>query len=162
MEFNSRCKRSSTWGPGINLEQDGVFSQTFRSRLFSVDELHYLNVTRVGTFTAFDDFDCTFKCLHNPFCFSVNLAASKGDDGKLWCELLSTDKYRNAKDFKANKRSHHLSIMSPCSSSPCHNGGTCLANYKHDTFECLCEKGFFGEYCEKAAKSCKELYDVYK
>ncbi|XP_078350794.1 uncharacterized protein LOC144635576 [Oculina patagonica] len=148
---------------GINLEHESASSETFRWRLFLVDEFHYLNLTRVGTFTAYDDFDCTLKCLHNPFCSSVNLAASKGADGKLWCELLSSDKYRNTNDFKENKNSHHLSIMSPCSSSPCQNGGTCLPNYKHDTFECLCQKGFTGEYCEKdVAVSCKKAYDAYK
>jgi len=32
---------------------------------------------------------------------------------------------------------------------PCQNGGTCVTNYKYNTFECHCEKGFIGEYCEK-------------
>ena len=32
---------------------------------------------------------------------------------------------------------------------PCQNGGTCVTNYKYDTFECHCDKGFVGEYCEK-------------
>ena len=40
-------------------------------------------------------------------------------------------------------------FQSACFSSPCQNGGTCLANYEDDTFECLCKKGFIGEYCEK-------------
>ncbi len=96
---------------GINLKHESASSQAFRWRLFLVDEFHYLNLTRVGTFTADDDFDCTLKCIRNPLCFSVNLAASKGADGKLWCELLSSDKYRNTKYFKENKSSHHLSIM---------------------------------------------------
>ena len=87
------------------MEHQGAF------RLFSVDEFHYLNVARIGKFTAIDDFDCTFKCLHNALCFSINLATSKGPDGQLWCELLSSEKYRNPKDFQENKSSHHLSIM---------------------------------------------------
>ena len=24
-----------------------------------------------------------------------------------------------------------------------------MTNYKYDTFECHCDKGFIGEYCEK-------------
>ncbi|XP_078352410.1 uncharacterized protein LOC144637140 [Oculina patagonica] len=130
-----------------------------RQHVFRKHDFHYLNVPRVGTFTAYDVLDCTFECLSNPFCFSVNLAASKGADGKLWCELLASDKYRNSTEYKGNRTSHHFAIKSPCSSSPCQNGGTCLPNYKHGTFECLCEKSFIGEYCEKAAKSCKELYE---
>ena len=86
------------------------FSQTFKQQEFLKDEFHYLNVPPVGISTVYDVFDCTFECLSNPLCFSVNLAASKGDDGKLWCELLSSDKYRNFTKYKGNKTSHHFSI----------------------------------------------------
>ena len=58
----------------------------------------------------YDVFDCTFECLSNHLCFSVNLAASKGADGKLWCELLSSDKYRNFTEFKGNNSAHHFFI----------------------------------------------------
>ncbi|KAL9954480.1 hypothetical protein ACROYT_G042026 [Oculina patagonica] len=147
------------------LPRDDVSSsllQTARRHVFMKNELHYLNVLRVGTVAVNDVFDCTFECLSNPLCFSVNLAASKGVDGKFWCELLSSDKYRNFTEFKGNKSSNHHYIKSPCSSSPCQNEAACVTNYKDDTFECLCKTGFIGEYCEKAANSCKELYDVYK
>ena len=58
----------------------------------------------------YDTFDCTFECLQIPSCASVNLAINKGPDGKLWCEVLSSDKYRNSKDYKGNESSHHFSI----------------------------------------------------
>ena len=96
---------------GINLEQEGDFSETLRWRLFTVDQFHYLNVTRVGTFTAFDDFDCALKCLRNPLCFSFNLAVSIGPGEKLWCELLTSDKHRNTAKYKGNDSWHHFSIM---------------------------------------------------
>ncbi|XP_078351711.1 uncharacterized protein LOC144636386 isoform X1 [Oculina patagonica] len=144
----------------IMLRDDTSFGQSFKQRQFSKDEFHFLNVPTVGTVSVYDDFDRTFECLSNPFCFSVNLAASKGADGKFWCELLCSDKYRNFTEYKENKTSHHFSIKSSCSSSPCQNGGACVTNYKHDTFECLCDKGFIGEFCEQAVKSCKELYDA--
>ncbi|XP_078351324.1 uncharacterized protein LOC144636055 [Oculina patagonica] len=143
--------------PEINTLQ-----QSFGQCQFSKHEFHYLNVLGVGTVMVYDDFDCIFECLRNSLCFSVNLAASKGADGKLWCELLSSDKYHSADEYTENKTSHHFAIMSPCSSSPCQNGGTCVTNYKQDTFECLCEKSFIGEFCEKAATSCKEVYDAIK
>ena len=69
--------------------------QSFRQQLFIKHDFHFLNVSRVGTFTVYDEFDCTFEYLINPLCFSVNLAASKGANGELWCELLSSDKYRD-------------------------------------------------------------------
>jgi hypothetical protein len=99
--------------PGTNVfQQDGTSSgQTVKQHHFSKDEFHYLNVTQVGTFTVNDIFDCIFECLSNPSCFSVNLAASKEADGKLWCDLLSSDKYRNSRDYKENMTSHHLFVM---------------------------------------------------
>ncbi|PFX25318.1 Basement membrane-specific heparan sulfate proteoglycan core protein [Stylophora pistillata] len=87
------------------------------------------------------------------------MAASKEAYGKLWCELLSSDKYRDAENYKENTSAHHLSILSPCSYSPCQNGGTCIPIYKYTSYQCLCEPGFMGEFCEKAITSCKELYD---
>ena len=52
---------------------------------------------------VYDDFECTFKCLHHPLCVSVNLAA----EGDLRCELLSSDKYSNPNEYKEKKSSHH-------------------------------------------------------
>ena len=52
---------------------------------------------------VYDDFECTFKCLHHPLCVSVNLAA----EGDLWFELLSSDKYSNPNEYKEKKSSHH-------------------------------------------------------
>ena len=65
---------------------------------------------RVETDAVYDVFDYTFKCLSKPSCLSLNLAASRGADGKLWCELLSSEKYSNPKEYKANESSHHFSI----------------------------------------------------
>ena len=52
---------------------------------------------------VYDDFECTFGCLHHPLCVSVNLAA----EGDLWCELLSSDKYSNPNEYKEKKSSHY-------------------------------------------------------
>ena len=93
---------------------EGIYStsqmQSVRQHAFFKDEFHYLNVPIVGVFTMYDVFDCTFECLSNHLCFSVNLAATIGADGKLWCELLSSDKYRNSTEYKGNKSSHHFYI----------------------------------------------------
>ncbi|KAL9954477.1 hypothetical protein ACROYT_G042021 [Oculina patagonica] len=95
--------------PEINTLQ-----QSFGQCQFSKHEFHYLNVLGVGTVMVYDDFDCIFECLRNSLCFSVNLAASKGADGKLWCELLSSDKYHSADEYTENKTSHHFAIMVTC------------------------------------------------
>ena len=85
-------------------------TRTFLRRTFIKHEFQYLNVPLVGTVAVSDVFDCTLECLSNPFCFSVNLAAFKGAHGKLWCELLSSDKFRNSTEYKGNKSSHHFAI----------------------------------------------------
>ncbi|XP_020617323.1 neurogenic locus notch homolog protein 1-like [Orbicella faveolata] len=142
--------------------ESNILQENYNERLYSVHEFHSLNVPNVGTTMATDEFDCCFKCLRNPSCFSVNLAASQTVRKQPWCELLPSDKYNSPEKYQQNKSSHHISIMSPCSSSPCHNGGTCVPNYKENTFKCSCEKSFIGEYCEKGVESCKEVYDVYR
>ncbi|XP_027037863.1 uncharacterized protein LOC113666295 [Pocillopora damicornis] len=142
------------------LEQNWFPSEkTLKQRLFSKDELHHLNVTQVGKLTVSDLLDCIVECLKNALCLSINMTAFKGAEGKLWCELLSSDKYRDIKNYKENMSSHHFSLLSPCSSWPCQNGGICIPNYKYNSYQCLCEPGFMGEFCEKAITSCKALYD---
>ncbi|XP_027060571.1 uncharacterized skeletal organic matrix protein 5-like [Pocillopora damicornis] len=87
------------------------------------------------------------------------MAAFKGAEGNLWCELLSSDKYRDIKNYKENMSSHHFSTLSPCSSWPCQKGRICVPNYEYNSYQCLCEPGFMGEFCEKVITSCKALYD---
>lgn len=96
----------------IQLYHRGITSttQTFRQHEFIKYEFHCLDVPRVGAIAVSDAFDCTFECLSNLLCFSVNLAASKGVHGKLWCELLSSDRHRNSTEFKRNESSHHFAI----------------------------------------------------
>ena len=72
---------------------------------------HYLNAARVGSSTAYDEFDCTLRCLRNPNCLSVNLASFKDANGKLWCELLSSNSHGNSPDYRENKTSHHLFLL---------------------------------------------------
>ena len=87
-----------------------LYHPDLRQDVFIKEEYHCLNVPMVGRYTVFDIFDCTFECLTNPYCLSLNLAASKGADGKLWCELLSSVKYDNPEKYKRNETSHHFSI----------------------------------------------------
>ena len=68
-----------------------------------MDKFRYLDVPELDEIMVYDDFECTFKCLHHPLCVSVNLAA----EGDLWCELLSSDKYSNPNEYKEKKSSHH-------------------------------------------------------
>ena len=91
-------------------EFNTLYHPDLRQDAFIKDEFHYLDVPRAGTYIVHDIFDCTFECLNNPSCLSLNLAASKRADGKLWCELLSSEKYSKPEEYKKNDTSHHYSI----------------------------------------------------
>ena len=92
------------------LEFTTMYHTSLRQDVFMKEEYHYLNVSKVGTFTVYHSLDCTFECLGNPSCLSFNLAAYKGADGKLRCELLSSEKYSNPEEYKRNESFHHFSI----------------------------------------------------
>ena len=99
--------------PGMkSVELDwGPSDQAAEQSYFLKEEFHYLDVTQIGKLTIFDMFHCTLACLRNNLCLSLNMATSHGTDGKLWCELLSSDKNRNAGNYHKNTSSHHFSIL---------------------------------------------------
>ena len=91
-------------------EFTSMYHHSLRQDVFIKEEYHYLNVSKVGTFTVYNSLDCSLECLGNPSCLSINLAAYKGADEKVLCELLGSEKNSNPKQFKSNNNSHHFSI----------------------------------------------------
>ena len=87
-----------------------MYHTSLRQDVLIKEEYHYLNVSKVGTFTVYNSLDCTFECLGNPSCLSFNLAAYKGADGKFLCELLSSEKYSNPEEYKRNDSFHHFFV----------------------------------------------------
>ena len=87
---------------------DATYHPDLRQNVFVKEEYHFSNVSGIGMFIVYDTFDCALECLSNPSCLSLNLAASKGADGKFWCELLTSGKYINPCEYKENKTSHHF------------------------------------------------------
>ena len=92
------------------LEFTTMYHTSLRQDVFMKEEYHYLNVSKVGTFTVYHSLDCTFECLGNPSCLSFNLAAYKGADEKFLCELLPSEKYSNPEEYKRNDSFHHFSV----------------------------------------------------
>ena len=90
------------WGPSDQAAQQSYFLK---------EEFHYLDVTRIRKFTILDMFHCALVSLRNNLCLSLNMASSRGTERKLWCELLSSDKNRNAENYHKNTSSHHFSIL---------------------------------------------------
>ena len=92
------------------IELQATHHPNLRQDVLVKDEYHFLSVSGIGTISVYDTFDCTFECLSNPSCLSLNLAASKRADRKLWCELLTSNKDINPDAYKENKTSHHFSM----------------------------------------------------
>ena len=89
-----------------SLDPDDILvtsSHISRQSLPSLDKFRYLDVPKLDEIMIYDEFECTFKCLHHPLCASVNLAA----EGDLWCELPSSDEYSNPNEYKEKKSSYH-------------------------------------------------------
>ena len=42
-----------------------------------------------------------------------------------------------------------LQLQSPCFDKPCANGGSCVAKYEQDNYECVCTSGYTGRNCEQ-------------
>ncbi|XP_078370256.1 uncharacterized protein LOC144654006 [Oculina patagonica] len=134
---------------------------------FKSDEFSYLNITSLGSELVQDGSECGFACLGITSCFSYNLAAFPDINGKLFCELLSSDKYNNSDKFAASAFHHHFSIPTPCSSDPCMNSATCVAKYESNDYQCACVPGYVGKHCdtivplgsipELPAESCSEI-----
>ncbi|RMX45215.1 hypothetical protein pdam_00020949 [Pocillopora damicornis] len=129
------------------------FGGNFGERLFSKTKHYHLNVPHVGMITVMNEMECLFKCCRSHLCLSVNMSPSKGRDGKLWCELLSSDKYRNVDKLKANKSSHYYCVELSCFNNPCKNGGTWQpvhgARECGNDSTCVCAAGFRGKSCEQ-------------
>ena len=70
---------------------------------------HYLRVETLSSSTAVDPIDCTFLCVREPNCLSLNIAAYPDLEGFYQCELLATDKYTAKSKFQANAAFHHYS-----------------------------------------------------
>ncbi|CAH3030887.1 unnamed protein product [Porites evermanni] len=115
---------------------------------FMIDQFSYLNITSIGRNLIQDENDCGYACLEIPSCFSYNVAAFPDVNGKLLCELLSSDKYNNSDKFNASKEFHHFFIPSSCDNSPCKSSGKCVPRYQENGYKCICVKGFTGKNCE--------------
>ena len=76
---------------------------------FKRDPFHYLWEKNITWSMVVDQLDCTYLCVGEPKCYSINVAANPDSNGLYLCELLATDKYRATKTFRANATFHHYS-----------------------------------------------------
>ena len=95
--FSLSCAQNS------KREKQGVSFAKFvksPSVKLNVSSLTRLKVSRVG--------ECTFECINNQDCYSVNFGTSL--DRKHSCELLATDKFRRSSKLFASREFDHYFI----------------------------------------------------
>ena len=72
---------------------------------------HVLDVPKIEGVAVQTGSQCLLRCVNNDYCFSTNIGAFYLPNGKLWCDLLPTDKYNISEKFKTSHTFHHYSIM---------------------------------------------------
>ena len=77
---------------------------------FATHKFRHLNITPLVSASVKNIRECGKLCVDHPSCFSANFAAFFHEEGKIFCELLPSDKYNNSEKFLNNKVFHHLSI----------------------------------------------------
>ncbi|KAL9981987.1 hypothetical protein ACROYT_G010763 [Oculina patagonica] len=93
-------------GKGVSRDaHNGIAFAKFKAHKFS-----YLNITSLGTDYVVNGRECGLACVNIPSCFSFNLAAFSDIKGRIFCELLPSDKYNNSDKFVTSQFFHHFSI----------------------------------------------------
>lgn len=91
----------------VKREKQGVsFAKFVKASSVKLDEpqnqLASLKVSRPG--------ECTFECVNNHECYSVNFASGSDDNGKHSCELLKVDKFSRPNNVYKTKEFNHYFI----------------------------------------------------
>ena len=65
---------------------------------------HTLDVSKIEGVPVQTGSECLLRCVNNDRCYSTNVEAFHPDlpNGKIWCDLLPTDKYNASEKFKTN------------------------------------------------------------
>lgn len=72
---------------------------------------HYLDVPEIDSKQVINMMHCLQQCIRHQRCFSTNVAVNPNQNGRLTCQLLSTDKYNASMSFKRRKFFHHFSLV---------------------------------------------------
>ncbi|XP_048590381.1 protein kinase C-binding protein NELL2 isoform X2 [Nematostella vectensis] len=100
-----------------------------------------------------DVMDCSFECLTEGWCHSVNVRLTATKSGRHVCELISTDRYNHSEYLVQDKDFVHFGIKSPCEESPCSNG-ECVTLYDEPYLYCTCSSGYTGLTCSADIDEC--------
>lgn len=85
-------------------------TKRFQYAIFQDNLFHFLDGKRIETAYVETRKHCLLKCVKNRQCFSINTGVNSRHDGKVLCELLSSDKYSSSGSFQQSSAFHHYSI----------------------------------------------------
>ena len=77
---------------------------------FELSLFNYLHISALEKRHVVEPIDCSFACLRNVSCVSLNVAAVADGKEKYWCEFLSSNMHSDAAKLAANYQSHHYSL----------------------------------------------------
>ena len=78
---------------------------------FKCDPFYFSWAEKLSLSIVEDKLDCTFLCVGESICYSFNIAVYPDSKGLYLCELLATDKYREAEKVRANATFHYCSPL---------------------------------------------------
>ncbi|XP_032237566.2 uncharacterized protein LOC5512335 [Nematostella vectensis] len=121
-----------------------------------------------------DNFDCTFECLTNPQCVSLNFEKNASSPT---CELNNiTAAAAPSSDLASDSTKDYYDatgdyVLPVCVGYPCKNGGTCIESCDWRNYECQCASDYTDENCQKwigpgssensPAKSCLQILSSF-
>lgn len=85
-------------------------SRRLRYVIFKEELFHALGAETIEVAYVETGKLCLLKCVKNLQCFSTNIGVYPQTDERVRCELLSSDKYRALKSFRANTSFHHYRV----------------------------------------------------
>lgn len=85
-------------------------SRRLRYVIFKEELFHALSAETIEVAYVETGKLCLLKCVKNLQCFSTNIGVYPRTDERVRCELLSSDKYRALKSFRANTSFHHYRV----------------------------------------------------
>lgn len=85
-------------------------SRRLRYVIFKEELFHALGAETIEVVYVETGKLCLLKCVKNLQCFSTNIGVHPRTDERVRCELLSSDKYRALKSFRANTSFHHYRV----------------------------------------------------
>lgn len=85
-------------------------SRRLRYVIFKEELFHALGAETIEVAYVETGKLCLLKCVKNLQCFSTNIGVHPRTDERVRCELLSSDKYRALKSFRANTSFHHYRV----------------------------------------------------